>query len=439
MKIDKKLPSIRNLDISNAKGFGYEAFVYEIINIQDGKKYIGYHSEPFDGSYWGSPTDKYFLDILYSGDRPLLDYKIVATGLKKDMQNLESKLLSEVKAKSNPDYYNKAVAPSGNKALIQVKVCLAIVKIINDKIKNKDWRIEDKDKIYALDRLQVRAEDDVVHIQKIKDRAEQTGIEHTKPVIIWGGASPKNKGQDVVGDGNHTLRALNQLPKQKKVRTIYFDEAFIREHSLTEDDLRYIGNLLNPKKTEIDKENEPNDIVKLLVGLKEKGQDLNPKNTSHAHDYLKPLGYLNKDITKILQTVEQEYLNKQYKKGGKKVAIYSQKTHPENWKELMKRKKELEDEDTIVICHCTTYYSKIVSTIFEEMKKPENRKKYIIQVLLFHNSDRNKKEWEKKWGTRLTEVVQWVLDEMEPVEKNYTKFKYQLKSEPMPHTMRDVS
>ena len=114
MKIDKKLPSIRNLDISNAKGFGYEAFVYEIINIQDGKKYIGYHSEPFDGSYWGSPTDKYFLDILYSGDRPLLDYKIIATGLKKDMQNLESKLLSEVKAKSNPDYYNKAVAPSGN-------------------------------------------------------------------------------------------------------------------------------------------------------------------------------------------------------------------------------------------------------------------------------------------------------------------------------------
>ena len=42
-------------------------------------------------------------------------------------------------------------------------------------------------------------------------------------------------------------------------------------------------------------------------------------------------------------------------------------------------------------------------------------------------------------GTRLTEVVQWVFDEMEPVEKNYTKFKYQLKSEPMPHTIRDVS
>ena len=51
------------------------------------------------------------------------------------------------------------------------------------------------------------------------------------------------------------------------------------------------------------------------------------------------------------------------------------------------------------------------------MKKPENRKKYIIQVLLFHNSDRNKKEWEKKWGTRLTEVVQWVFDEMGQLKK----------------------
>ena len=60
------------------------------------------------------------------------------------MQNLESKLLSEVKAKSNPDYYNKAVAPSGDKALIQVKVCLAIVKIINDKIKNKEEQEQEK-------------------------------------------------------------------------------------------------------------------------------------------------------------------------------------------------------------------------------------------------------------------------------------------------------
>ena len=143
MKIDKKLPSIRNLDISKANGFGYEAFVYEITNIQDGKKYIGYHSESFDGSYWGSPTDKYFLDILYSGDRPLLDYKIVATGLKKDMQNLESKLLSEVKAKSNPDYYNKAVAPSGDKALIQVKVCIGIVEIINEKIKTETCKLKE--------------------------------------------------------------------------------------------------------------------------------------------------------------------------------------------------------------------------------------------------------------------------------------------------------
>ena len=439
MKIDKKLPSIRNLDISNAKGFGYEAFVYEIINIQDGKKYIGYHSEPFDGSYWGSPTDKYFLDILYSGDRPLLDYKIIATGLKKDMQNLESKLLSEVKAKSNPDYYNKAVAPSGDKPLIQTKTCLDIVKYINRKIEDEDWNIEDKDKIYVLDRLQVRAEDDVTHIQRIKDRAEQTGIAHTKPIIIWEGASPKNKGQDVVGDGNHTLRALNQIKKQGKVRTIRFDESFIKEHSLTEDDLRYIGNLLNPKKTKIAKENDIDDIVKLLVGLKEKGQDLNQKKTSHAHDYLKPLGYLNRDITKILKKVEQEYKNNQYKKSNKKVAIYSQKSHPENWKELMKKKKELEDDDTMVVCHCTAYYSKISTAILEEMMKKENKEKHIVLVLFFHNSDHTKEEWERKWHTKLKTVMRYHFNNMFPVEKNNTEFKYELKTESMPHLISDVS
>ena len=439
MKIDKKLPSIRNLDISNANRFDYEAFVYEITNIQDGKKYIGYHAEPFDGSYWGSPTDKYFLDILYSGDRPLLDYKIIATGLKKDMQNLESKLLSEVKAKSNPDYYNKAVAPSGDPELVNWKVCLDIVKIINHKIENKDWNIEDKDKVYNIDKLQVRYIEDVVHIQAIRDRIEQTGIEHTEPVIIWEGASPKNKGQDAIGDGNHTLRALNQVKKQTKVRTIRFDQAFIKEYNLTYDDLIYIGNLLNPKKTKIAKENNIEDMVKFLVGLKEKGQDLNPKKTSHAHNYLRPFGYLNKDITKILRKVEQEYKNNQYKKSNKKVAIYSQKTHPENWKELMKKKKELEDDDTMVVCHCTAYYSKISTAILEEMMKKENKEKHIVLVLFFHNSDHTKEEWEKKWHNKLKTVMRYHFNNMYPVKKNNTEFKYDLKTEPMPHLISDVS
>ena len=110
MKIDKKLPSIRNLDISKANGFAYESFVYEITNIQDGKKYIGYHAEPFDGSYWGSPTDKYFLDILYSGDRPLLDYKIVATGLKKDM----AKKFQEINSYWRLVFYLRFRVPSGH-------------------------------------------------------------------------------------------------------------------------------------------------------------------------------------------------------------------------------------------------------------------------------------------------------------------------------------
>ena len=225
MEIFDKPLSIRNIDISITDNVtSYEAFVYEMTHILNGKKYTGYHPDVFDGTYWGSPTDEEFKLIL-GGENELIDYKIIKVGLLKDIKNFESKIQSEAKVKSNPDYYNKAVAPSANKLLIQKKTCLEVRDIINDKIKRGEYELEDIKEIAKLDRLQVRSEEDIKHIQKIKDRAKRTGIKHTEPIIIWEEATytithddgtEEVRTGDVIGDGNHTLRALCQLSNIRK-------------------------------------------------------------------------------------------------------------------------------------------------------------------------------------------------------------------------------
>jgi hypothetical protein len=105
----------------------------------------------------------------------------------------------------------------------------------------------------------------------------------------------------------------------------------------------------------------------------------------------------------------------------------------------MRKKKKFENEDTMVVCHCTAYYSKISTAILEEMMKPENKKKHIVLVLFFHNSDHTKEEWERKWHNKLKKVMRYHFNNMFPVEKNNTEFKYELKTESMPHLISDIS
>ena len=450
MEIFDKPSSIRNIDISVTDNvISYEAFFYEMTHIHNGKKYTGYHPDVFDGTYWGSPTDEEFKRIL-NGEEELIDYKITKVGLLADIKNFESKTQSEAKVKSNPDYYNKAVAPSANKLLIQKKTCLEVRDIINDKIKRGEYELEDIKEIAKLDRLQVRSEEDIKHIQKIKDRAKRTGIKNTEPIIIWEGATytithddgtEEVRTGDVIGDGNHTLRALCQLSNILQAKVIRMDYPFQEDLKLSELDLRYIGNLKNPKQKKIEKENEPEDMVKLLLRCKQQGQELDPKKTNHARDLLEPFGYDARERSLIVKKVNEEFANSIYKKANQKIAVYSQKTHPENWKKLLDRKKEIEqNENTIVIYRISNSWSKMMTDIIEEMKKPENKHKFQIHVLFYHNNQKNQDDWGRTYREQFTSQLDWLLDNMEPVTtKTGVKVKRRKQTEEMKHLISDVS
>lgn len=82
----------------------YEAFVYEWTNIENGKKYIGYHKGTSDDGYVCS--SKSMLED-YNKNSKVFRRKIIAFGQSDEMYSLENSLLKQVNAATNPKYYNK--------------------------------------------------------------------------------------------------------------------------------------------------------------------------------------------------------------------------------------------------------------------------------------------------------------------------------------------
>ena len=86
-----------------------EAYVYRITVNSTNKKYIGFHKlkdgEIID-NYIHSSKCPIFLKDFSKGDN---NYEIIAEGTAIDMANLERKMLLEVDAKNNEEYYNKSL------------------------------------------------------------------------------------------------------------------------------------------------------------------------------------------------------------------------------------------------------------------------------------------------------------------------------------------
>ena len=155
-----------------------------------------------------------------------------------------------------------------------------------------------------------------------------------------------------------------------------------------------------------------------------------------------PLLYFTfKKTIPIKTLVNEEFANSIYKKANQKIAVYSQKTHPENWKKLLDRKKEIEqNENTIVIYRISNSWSKMMTDIIEEMKKPENKHKFQIHVLFYHNNQKNQDDWGRTYREQFTSQLDWLLDNMEPVTtKTGAKVKRRKQTEEMKHLISDVS
>ena len=438
----QKPPSILHIDHTIVDGVdSYEAYVYKYTNTINGRMYIGSRKGLFDGTYWHSSKNTEFLRV-FSGPDPVLNLQIINFGFYLDMQNLENQLQSEVNARSNPLYYNDAVAPTGNKQPIDIEKCKQVVEYINDRIENGEYGLEDKEEVSKLERLQIRKEDDSKHIADIRDRMRETGLKDSNPVIIWEGCGVIVKGNDLMGDGNHTLRALEPLKNITQIKTLRIPKEFIEEWDLNYHELEYIGGLLNPIAKIPTKDHGEEDAIKKLVTLMQEGVVLDGDRTTYGKDLLKGYGFTSRKATAILKKAKDKHKELYRSQRGEKIARYD-KDHKSNLKKLEIRADSLRNNHTIVVTGCTAYLSKIWREISECLIDETYKDRYSIELVYFHNTDDNKDKWENGEHAALKRIVNGMLKLMGPIKikdgKNIIEMERTFNTHPMDHVESDVT
>lgn len=440
MKTIKHPPSIISIDTSVCIGV-YDAYVYKYTNITNGKWYVGWHLGVFDGSYWHSSKNKEFLKI-FSGSEAILTLEILSIGLRIDMKNLESKILTDQKVKKNSLSYNGAGSPTGNKEIIDIDKCHRFVEFLKNKIKNGEVQEENFDTIKNLPRLQVRSKgENNEHISRIRDGMRETGLEKQNPILIWEGVEPKTK-SDMIGNGNHTIKAIDGLVNITQIKTVRSTQEEINDWDLNLDEMRYVGNLLNPREEVPKLENDEDDAIKILIGQKEKGIAISG-DTDYGVRLIKGLGYKFKKPGSIVKRAETLYTAKIRAKSGQKIAQYD-KNHQDNLKHLQRKADSLRNDHTIVIQMGTAYPSKVIRAILEAVLDKETYPNhYAVQLVYFHNADSSMEKWDGGEHASVKRIVRGVLEEMGPLEikdenGNKVNMERTFHTHGMPHTQSDI-
>tara|TARA_A100000172_G_scaffold37459_1_gene22823 strand:- start:764 stop:2092 length:1329 start_codon:yes stop_codon:yes gene_type:complete len=438
----KHPPSIISIDTSNCNE-EYNAYVYKYTNITNGMWYVGWHPGMFDGSYWHSSKNEEFIKV-FSGSKPVLTLEILSTGLIINMKNLESKILTDQKVKKNSLSYNQAGAPTGSKEPIDIEKCHSFIEFLKNKIKNGEVQEENFDTIKNLPRLQVRSKgENNEHIGRIRDGMRETGLEKQNPILIWEGVEPKTK-SDMIGNGNHTIKAIEGLINFNQINTVRSTQEEISDWNLNLDEMRYIGNLLNPREEVPKLETDEDDAIKLLIGQKEKGVAISGDNCDYGVRLIKGMGFKFKRPGSIVKKAETLYTAKIRAKSGQKIAQYD-KNHQDNLKHLQRKADSLRNDHTIVIQMGTAYPSKIIRAIFEAILDKESySNRYAIQLVYFHNADSSMEKWDGGEHASVKRIVRGVLEEMGPLKfkddnGNIVDMKRTFHTHGMPHTQSDIS
>lgn len=434
-KTMQKPDSIILIDSSILDGVvSYDAYVYEYTNVRNGKKYVGYHKGQFDGSYWHSSKNKEFIEV-FSGMIEALTLKIINYGSKEDMMNLEHEILKENDAVNNDKYYNGSNAATAYRKGIRPDICQDALSVILE----LDITLEDKNELLKISRGQVRYVGELPsHVLEIRQRVKDKGdIAKTEPITIFEGA---NDGNDLIGDGNHTLRAIEPLGNVPKAKVRRVTKEIIEAYSLTRNEMEYIGNLLNKKPETIKLAVSKEDAVKIVLAEHEDNQIV--INSDYTKSLLAPLGFTKDQQKSIIQKAKKQAADKAFSIRGLKIANYTKKTHPDNHKKVVDRCQELTTSQSICVSGCSGNVKTILQSVIEQLGTPAAKNRYILNLLIYHNSEENEEKWNNKNQSYITKTINNFLKITEPVKlgkgANEKSIQRKLSIHLMDHLVPDV-
>lgn len=268
--------------------------------------------------------------------------------------------------------------------------------------------------ISQLNTLQIRSEDSQDQVQDIADAIDELdgSIENTDPVLIWEGAD--ENGEDLIGDGNHTLRGIVKS-KSEEIKTRRISQELWESMNITMMEMVIIGSFMNKKPEKFKLCNDRNTFYKHLISLKAKcNVDIESKS---SHDYLKSAGvYNSKKRAVIIKNALELWNQKQLEVVGKKVKQYGHNAPQDNNDELDAKCLRLKDSSTMVVSGSTGSSKNLECAMLSELTDEVNDKKHKIAFVLYHNKCENKTKWDNKEKSLFINKMQKTLNKMKPIE-----------------------
>lgn len=403
----------------------YEAYLYRFKNLENQKKYLGIHKGTVEDEYWHSsknvefakafanPNSKFLYEVLEYGKYDYLTYK-------------EHKMLSDVDAKNNPQYYNLSNGISKYKVADLPKCQALVEQILNREI---EVTYEDLQDHVDMETLQIRYQYDAALQREIKERIDDAGgsTAECNPVVVWVNRKVINgKRVDLRGDGNHTVSAIahSKHATASKIPVMRISEEIHQNFSDAE--LRTVGILLNPIPKMVKGKSKLKDGVKLV---KDSYYEDNIPTDSPAHDAtLRAVGYSRRERATIINKAIDQVEKEEEETHGRIFINY--RAHPALG-HLNNDVEAEKDKDT----HCFAVNSSVkdmVESIANNVRTSMDRNKHYMKVKIWHLHPTGAEDWINKWGANHWKNVEmFFLNPINPKTGKVHKMTIEFEPQPM--------
>ena len=379
----------------------YEGYTYEYTDLDSDRKYIGVHKGCVTDSYKHSSRNAEFNKI-FQDSASRLKYEVLSYGTFREMLNLEHKLLKEVNAKDNPQYFNKT---NGVQQYMtpDLESCREMVEMIQ--AKKFPITREDKTEHVDMERLQVRYQDDDKLQKLITQKLDDAGgsVEKCNPIVVFEGRG--KEGGDVRIDGNHTFYGAlaSKHTVEIKIMRVPYQEGL----HLTDLEMETVADLLNARPDIVKKPCNVADGIKHVKSWVYNGAELRDAELVKA---LQMMGFTKGETTRILDGAEQELTEETEKK--KNGSVFKNYKSGKYLQEMTSRTQRLMAQDnTIALYMSSAKFS--LERIVDSLYANRNDDIKTVNVVIHHPSVAQERKWKENIQPQWLKQLRFVMRQYE--------------------------
>jgi hypothetical protein len=407
----------------------YTGYLYKFTNLDKLKYYIGSRKGLIDDHYWHSSTcDELQRDL--ANPNANFKFEILKVGKHNIMEVIEDEMLKDVKAGQNPSYYNKRSHGSPKYKRSNLKAC----EQLRDNILSGEYKSETEEEITDLMKMvdegrffQVRIKFDEKKVQFVKNAVDD-GVGNTEECQIVILENRKN-GEDVIIDGNHTIRGIAKSKHGKRTFTHRIPEEIHKP--FRDQEIVVVAGLLNPQKEFQEDPISPIDTVeKILMGEIENGV---PIEDDSLRDITKAIGFGKTETTKILYKLSKKVAADEWRKTTNRIVIdYTVGTAKKDLNTLIESTKN----STTMCIHKTSGMWKADDWMDEIYVNQDDPKKLNLVILVTHPAPTMTNDWYEEWQNGESAIerkkIKFWLDSQKKGEEGEEK-PYTLRITDMPY------